>query len=109
MKKVNFRNIASTIFDMLGVLFWMLGLCATSESDSMAFALVNLGLLTIGSIFIILSLKINPERAKKFLYDPEEDKPHIEEHNYSPDFEALYKQIILRRVDELIQPGEVSE
>lgn len=109
MKKVNFRNIASTIFDVLGVLFWVLGLCATSESDGMAFALVNLGLLMIGSIFIILSLKINPERARKFLYEPEEDKPHIEEHNYSPDFEALYKQIILRRVDELIQPGEVSE
>lgn len=111
MKKINIKNILSIIFAFLGVLFWMLGLCATSPDDDLKMVIVNLLFILIGCGFIIISLIINPERAREFLYEPEEyeDKPHIEEHNYSPDFEMLYNQIILRRVDELIESTEVSE
>ena len=110
MKRINIKNIMSILFDILGVLFWVLGLCATSPDDDLRMVLVNLMLILIGSAFIIISLIINPERAREFLCEPEyEDKPQIEEHNYSPDFEMLYNQIILRRVDELIESAEVSE
>lgn len=110
MKKINIKNILSIIFAFLGVLFWVLGLCATSPDDDLRMVIVNLLLILIGSGFIIISLIINPERAKELLSEPEQkDKPHIEGHNYSPDFEELYKQIILRRVDKLIESAEVSE
>lgn len=110
MKKVNIKNILRIIFAFLGVLFWMLGLCATSSDDDLKMVIVNLLFILIGCGFIIISLIINPDRAKEYLREPEkEDKPHIEEHNYSPDFETLYRQIILRQVDELIQPGEVPK
>lgn len=110
MKKINIKNILSIFFAFLGVIFWMLGLCATSPDDDLKMVIVNLLFILIGCGFIIISLIINPERAKEYLQEPEqEDKPRIEEHNYSPDFEELYKQIILRRVDKLIESTEVSE
>lgn len=110
MRKINIKNIVSILFDILGVLFWVIGLCATSPNDDLRIVLVNIMLLLIGSAFIIISLHINPERARELLCEPEvyEDKPPVEEHNYSPDFEMLYKQIILRRVDKLIESDEVS-
>ena len=109
MKKVNFKNIASIIFDLLGVLFWALGLCAISPNDDIKMAIVNLLLILIGSGFIIISLILNPERVRKFLYDVEPEPEKVEEHNYSTDFEQLYNQLIINQVDALIESFEVSE
>ena len=64
---MNIKNIISYILDFLGVLFWILGLCAITPEDNMAFCLINLAFLVAGSLFIIISLKINPEHYSRLL------------------------------------------
>lgn len=64
---MNIKNIISYILDFLGVLFWILGLCAITPEDNMAFCLINLAFLVAGSLFIVISLKINPEHYSRLL------------------------------------------
>ena len=64
---MNYKNIISYICDFLGVSFWVIGLCASTEDDNLAFCLVNLAFLAVGSLFIVISLKLNPEHYSKIL------------------------------------------
>lgn len=64
---MNIKNIISYILDFLGVLFWIFGLCAITPEDNMAFCFINLAFLVAGCLFIVISLKINPEHYSRLL------------------------------------------
>lgn len=107
MKKIikYYKNIVGVIFNCIGVICWMLGLLLAPQTPeyNLLICLVNLGFCIIGSIFIWLSIKINPGRIREVL---SEDESRSTEHNYSPDFEYLYNQIILAKVNEIIESAE---
>lgn len=107
MKKIikYYKNIVGVIFNCIGVICWMLGLLLAPQTPeyNLLICLVNLGFCIIGSIFIWLSIKINPGRIREVL---SEDESQSTEHNYSPDFEYLYNQIILAKVNEIIEENK---
>lgn len=66
-KRINLRAVIGLFFEILGVLGWVIGLCIGSEDDEIPFVFVNSAFILVGSLFIYISIKINPERLRKVL------------------------------------------
>lgn len=110
--KGKIKTVIGNIFLSLGTLGWCVGLCAgtpatvdgsAGTNDWLLFAFV-IAILIVGSIFIALSIKINPEPFYKVLHEEKQEVTYeiVEEHNYSDDFEQIYNQLLLQRVDRII-------
>lgn len=111
--KGKIKTVIGNIFLSLGTLGWCVGLCAgtpatvdgsAGTNDWLLFAFV-IAILIVGSIFIALSIKINPEPFCKVLHEDTEEiiEEIVEEHNYSEDFEQIYNQLLLHKVDKIIE------
>lgn len=106
------RAVIGYILSFLGTLCWVIGLCVDTPTTANGSAPINewslfgfvIGLLVVGSIFIVLSLKIYPEPFTKVLYEDTEEtiEEIVEGHNYSEDFEQIYNQLLLQKVDKII-------
>ena len=106
------RAVIGYIFSFLGTLCWVIGLCVDTPTTANGSVPINewslfgfvIGLLVVGSIFIALSIKINPEPFYKVLHEEKQEVTYeiVEEHNYSDDFEQIYNQLLLQRVDRII-------
>lgn len=111
--KGKIKNVIGYIFLTLGTFCWCIGLCAgtpattngTAEVNEWSLIAIILAILLVGSIFIALSVKINPEPFCKVLHEDTEEtiEEIVEEHNYSEDFEQIYNQLLLQKVDKIIE------
>lgn len=70
-KRIDFKVITGLFFEVLGVFAWVIGLCISSEDDRIPFILYNLAFFLVGTLFIYISIKVNPERLRKALEDDE--------------------------------------
>lgn len=129
LSKITGRAVLGWTLLFIGVACWLFAFCSSptavnvdevtfmcfTKTEWIYFALMVV-VIIIGSICILLGIKVNPEPFIKVLYEddePEEEKPCLYIHNYSVDFEELYEHIqhqqehiqhqqILTKVDELI-------
>lgn len=67
--KNNTKTIIGILFEIVGVLFWAIGLTAQAGNNILFYLFVNIGFCLVGSILIKLSMKINPERIHRLLAD----------------------------------------
>ena len=109
------RAVIGYTFLFIGTACWGLGLCAETPTTANAngtapiieWSLVGfvVAILVIGSFFIVLSIKVYPEPFCKVLHEDTEEtiEEIVEEHNYSEDFEQIYNQLLLQKVDKIIE------
>lgn len=73
MKRLNIKVITGLVLEFFGVIAFVVGFCIEPTNDNIALIFVNLCFFLIGSLFIFLSIKINPERLYRVLREDDED------------------------------------
>lgn len=87
-------------------MFFIIGLCCTDMDDNISAFVLILLFLIIGGLLIAISLKLeNKAHSVDILYIQTLYK-NENNVNYSKEFEKLYKDIILYKVNNIIKEGE---
>lgn len=83
------KKFISTLLTILGVLFWIVGLTFEPGDNLLMYALVNIALCVVGSIFLWVAIKINPEPIRRLVQE-DDDAVCIEEIEPMSDWDKCY-------------------
>ena len=100
------NKIFSKIFLIIGTLFFVISFSASDMyAPGRAVALLT-GLLIIGSLFIIIGLRLQNIPRKVDFFAVQTENKNENNINYAEEFENLYNFILLSKVNDIIKEGE---